>query len=127
MYWHGLGYVFVSAVVFLSLSPPPDIPLEDIPWIDKVSHFLAYGFLMLWFAQLYVRTVFWVLATLFFVMGVSLEVAQSLTDDRFFEVADMVANGVGVGFGWFAACAGLNSLFEAFEKYFVKNGRDEKI
>ena len=127
MYWHGLGYVFVSAVVFLSLSPPPDIPLEDIPWIDKVFHFLAYGFLMLWFAQLYVRTVFWVLATLFFVMGVSLEVAQSLTDDRFFEVADMVANGMGVGFGWFAACAGLNSFFETFEKCFVKNGRDEKI
>jgi len=127
MYWHGLGYVFVSAVVFLSLSSPPDISLEDIPWIDKVCHFLAYGFLMLWFAQLYVRTIFWVLATLFFVMGVSLEVAQSLTEDRFFEVADMVANGVGVGFGWFAASAGLNSLFQAFEKCFVKNGRDEKI
>jgi len=50
-----------------------------------------------------------------------------LTDDRFFEVADMMANGVGIGFSWFAACAGLNSLLDSFEKCFVKNGRDERI
>lgn len=120
MYWHSLGYAFVGVVIFLSLGPPPEFPFGDILWIDKFSHFLAYGFLMLWFAQLYTRTVFWVIATVFFVMGVGLEVAQSLTDDRFFEVADLIANGVGVGCAWVAASAGFNSFLDAFEKRFFE-------
>lgn len=111
----------MSAVVYLSLGPVPDLLLEDILWMDKFFHSLAYGFLMLWFAQLYTRTVFWVIATIFFVMGVGLEVAQTLTDDRVFEVADIAANGVGVGFGWGAACLGFNSLLNTFEKRFLNS------
>ena len=48
-----------------------------------------------------------------------MEVAQFLTDDRTFEVGDMVANGVGVGFGWASACCGCNSILDSFEKRFL--------
>ena len=121
VYWHRIGYVLVGAVVVLSLISPPDIPLWDTPWTDKLFHFLAYGFLMLWFAQLYTRTVFWIIATVFFSMGIGLEVAQTLTDDRFFGVMDMVANGVGVASGWAAACARFDSLLDIVEKRLLKS------
>ena len=119
VYWQTLGYLLVCAVVYLSLGPPPDISPDDIPGLDKFFHFLAYSFLMLWFAQLHSRTVFWLIAALFFAMGAGMEVAQFLTDDRTFEVGDMVANGVGVGFGWASACLGGNSILDSFEKRFL--------
>ena len=111
-----MGYLSVVLVVISSLGPPPDFEFEDFDLRDKFLHFLAYGFLMLWFAQLYTRTVYWVLAVIFCMIGVGLEMAQSLTDDRFFEFGDMVANSVGVGFSWAVASAGFNTALEKIEK-----------
>jgi hypothetical protein len=36
-------------------------------------------------------------------LGIGLEYAQMLTDTRTFQVADMVADGIGVALGWLAA------------------------
>ena len=54
-------------------------------------------------------------------MGIGLELAQTLTDDRSFEVMDMVANGVGVGGGWFAAYIRFDSLLDILEKHWLKS------
>lgn len=113
------GYLLVGAVVYLSLGPPPAVSPDDIHGIDKFFHFLAYFFLMLWFAQLHPRTFFWLIAALFFAMGSGIELAQLLTDDRTFEIGDMVANAVGVGFGWASACLGGNSILDSLEKRFL--------
>ena len=52
-------------------------------------------------------------------MGSGIELAQLLTDDRTFEIGDMVANAVGVGFGWASACLGGNLILDSLEKRFL--------
>ena len=50
--WLAVGWAMVAGIVWLSLTPSP--PKVDFEQSDKVGHFLAYGSLMFWFAQLYV-------------------------------------------------------------------------
>ena len=101
-FWRAIGFALIAGVIWQSLTPHPlDI---DVPQGDKVGHFLAYGVLMFWFAQLS-----WAhrerirYAAGFVALGIALEFAQRLTGYRVFEIADMAANAVGVLFGWFAS------------------------
>ena len=50
--WLVLGWAMVAVIIWLSLTPSP--PKVDFEHSDKVGHFLAYGSLMFWFAQLYI-------------------------------------------------------------------------
>lgn len=44
----GLFLVLLAAILFLTLMPaPPHVLLDDLPWGDKIEHFLAFGGLML--------------------------------------------------------------------------------
>src|SRR5690349_16906989 len=97
--WLAAGWLLVLAIIYLSLTPHPiDIPVEQG---DKIGHLLAYGALMLWFAQVYVKKrQRIVVAAASIALGVGLEFAQLLTDTRMFEVADMLADGTGVLIGW---------------------------
>lgn len=101
--WFALGVLWIAIVIILSLMPNPPDPLS-FEQSDKLSHFLAYGWLMLWFCQLYsgaARRWGWALA--FVTLGVGLEFLQSLTPDRTYEVLDMAANSGGVLLGWLLA------------------------
>ena len=100
--WICMGWVIVLLIVYLSLTPRP-IPLPGEQG-DKFGHALAYGVLMLWFAQLYLdeRRRF-VVATLCVALGIALEFAQLYTETRMFSIADMAADGIGVVLGWLAA------------------------
>jgi VanZ family protein len=94
----GAWCVLVSIVV-LSVMPSP--PSADFESGDKVGHLLAYGVLMSWFASLYpARRP--LLAIAFIGLGVALEFVQGALGYRTFEIADMVANTVGVLLGWAA-------------------------
>jgi VanZ family protein len=77
----------------------------------------AYTTLMVWFAWLYpnLRTRL-VYAAGFLVFGIALEFAQSLTDYRTFELADMAADTVGVALGWIAALPPLPNLLVLTER-----------
>jgi VanZ family protein len=88
----------VGAVVWLSLTPAP--PQVDFAQGDKVGHFLSYGMLMLWFAQLYRRRSRLLYAAGFVAMGIGLEFCQGLLGYRTYEVFDVYANSLGVLFGW---------------------------
>ncbi|HEY7238608.1 MAG TPA: VanZ family protein [Burkholderiales bacterium] len=100
--WLAVGWAMVAAIVWLSLTPSP--PKVDFEQSDKVGHFLAYGGVMFWFAQLYVeRKARLGYAAGFVAMGVSLEFIQGWTGYRDFELYDMLADGVGVALGWAAA------------------------
>ena len=100
--WLAVGWAMVAGIVWLSLTPSP--PKVDFEQSDKVGHFLAYGSLMFWFAQLYVaRRTTLAYAFGFAAMGVALEFIQGWTGYRDFEVYDMLANGTGVALGWAAA------------------------
>lgn len=46
--WLGMGWAFVVLVIYLSLNPDP-IDAGRVEGV-KVGHFIAYGWLMLWFA-----------------------------------------------------------------------------
>ena len=100
--WLWIGWAVVLSVVYLSLTPQRiSLPIAQG---DKVGHLAAYAALMLWFAQLYSsanRRL--TLAGAFLALGIGLEFAQLLTDTRTFEIADMLADGVGVAIGWLVA------------------------
>jgi VanZ family protein len=96
-----LGFLLVAAVVYLSLTPHPiEVPVEQG---DKYGHIVAYSTLMIWFATIYhaVRERIG-LAVAFILLGIALEFLQRLTGYRTFDIADMVAGGVGVVLGWLA-------------------------
>jgi len=100
--WLAVGWIGVAVVIYLSLAPaPPQIDLEQG---DKLQHLIAYGSLMLWFAQ--VRTGAAerrATALLLLALGIGLELAQGLTGYREMSVADAAANAAGVALGWLAA------------------------
>jgi VanZ family protein len=91
----------VATVVWLSLTPEP--PTLDFRESDKVGHFVAYGALMFWFCQLYVKRIRLCYAAGFVAMGIGLEFVQGALGYRTYEVFDMYANALGVLLGWAAA------------------------
>jgi VanZ family protein len=96
------GWAWAGAIVWLSLTPAP--PEVDISEGDKIGHFLGYGLLMFWFAQLYAKRRTRVAYALGFIaMGVGLEFLQAQLGYRSFDLFDMYANTVGVLLGWAAA------------------------
>jgi len=93
------GWLWAAAIVFLSLTPsPPDTGVEHG---DKLGHLLAYGLLMFWFCFLYrYRYTRLAYGIGWIALGIALEFAQGATGYRSFEVADMMANSLGVLLGW---------------------------
>jgi len=110
-----MGWAWVVVVIFISLTPNPPEPVRF--WnADKLEHALAYGLLMLWFAQIFSRHMSRLLtAGLLILLGVSLEILQSFTGYRFFEVADMIANTTGVLLGWVWSRTGAGRIYAALE------------
>ncbi|WP_407353060.1 VanZ family protein [Luteimonas sp. R10] len=97
--WAGLWCAAVSAVVVLSLAPPP--PMPPVDGGDKFGHFIAYFVLAAGAVQLYARWPSLLGAGIGLVlMGVGLEYAQgALTETRQMERADALANTLGVAAG----------------------------
>ena len=89
----------VGFIIVGSLVPPP--AQLDMVHYDKANHLIIYAVLMGWFTQLIgVRKLQFAYMLGFFSMGAGLEFLQAQTSYRSFELADMVANGVGVFIGW---------------------------
>lgn len=111
MLWLFLGWLWVTVVIYLSLTPHPPEPLHF--WnADKLEHALAYGLLMLWFCQVYIRrSSRRVLAVLLIAMGIMIEYLQGETGYRTFDYADMLANATGVLVGWAWARTALGRVF----------------
>ena len=109
--WIIVGWVGVIAVIVLSLipSPPQLLPVDQG---DKLEHMLAFGSLMFWFAQVYVRRCGRLTtAGLLTGLGVAIEIAQGDTGYRTFEYADMGADCVGIFIGWLLAPPRLPNLY----------------
>lgn len=97
--WIILGWLLVLTVIYLSLTPKP--PPTGMNFGDKIGHFAAYASLMGWWHQIDRNA--YRLALIFVLMGLTLEILQSLSGFRQGDIFDMAANTVGVGIGWFAA------------------------
>ena len=97
--WLVIGYLLIAFVVFETLTTSP-VGI-DVPFGDKYMHTVGYFILMGWFVQIYQSRkmrIFW--GVFFITMGVSLEFLQELGGVRYFEVNDMLANGLGVVIAW---------------------------
>ncbi len=115
--WQGLGWLMVCAVIWLSLTPtPPQPPLYWLSW-DKANHLIAYGTLMYWFAQAFVRHWRW---PLFLVaLGLALEVLQGLGGVRSLDGFDMLANTLGVFLGYWLATTFLGRAVASVDRLLV--------
>ena len=115
--WLLLGWGMVFSVAVLSLVPL-DIDLSHNR--DKFAHFIAYGSMTFWFAMLFPgRARQLAIALGFAAMGVAIEFLQRMTGYRTFDVADMVANGIGVAIGWGLALTSLARALEWAERLLV--------
>ncbi|HEX5128613.1 MAG TPA: VanZ family protein, partial [Usitatibacter sp.] len=113
--WLAIGFGLVALVIYLSLTPKP-IDAGSVGEV-KVGHFIAYGVLMLWFAQLYgsFRARLALFAA-FVLLGVGLEFAQSLTTYRSFSPSDMLDNAIGALTGFALAGTPLGSALTRIER-----------
>ena len=109
--WLALGWLIVAAIVYFSLFKL--VVATDIEGGDKLHHFLAYGGLMAWWAQLYLsRAARLKLALAFIALGGAMELAQGLTPDRYPEWLDLAANTAGVLLGWLASPPRLPNFYQ---------------
>jgi VanZ family protein len=94
--WLGVGWTAVVLAVVVSLVPTHRLP-QPPNVSDKVEHFVAYFLLSLWFAGIYPRAKYWIIALGLGVMGVLIEFAQgSMGYGRYADVRDVVANCAGL-------------------------------
>jgi hypothetical protein len=113
--WFATGVGFICLVIYLSLTPSPII-IDSVDGI-KTGHFIAYSWLMLWFAQIYPSwraRAAWGLG--FVLMGVALEYAQAMTGYRHFAYTDMRDNAFGVTAGFLVAWTRIGGLFDRFNR-----------
>ena len=93
-FWSGLGWLLVASVIIGSLIPGRTLDVVDVD--DKVMHSTAYFVLMVWFAGVYPRTVYPIIAAVLLVLGFSLDLLQRLTETRSFDWYDVAMNCMGV-------------------------------
>ena len=90
--WFGLGFIGLLALGVVSLIPAPDLGGND-----KTGHFIAYAMLSAWFSLLVEqRKSLWSILFGLIACGLFLEFLQGLTSYRSGDLADAVANSLGV-------------------------------
>ena len=91
-FWFLLAYLFLLVLGILSLIPAPDIGGSD-----KIAHFAAYALVSAWFSLLVEqRKSLWLITFGLIGYGLLLELLQSLTSYRQGDLADAIANSLGV-------------------------------
>ncbi len=116
--WIAIGWALVTAVVWLGLTPKlPEVGVLEFNQSDKMGHLLAYAVLMGWFTQLYHHTATRLrYAVGFTLLGVVVELLQGLGGARHFDIADMIANLLGVMVGWGLALTPLDRFLFRVER-----------
>jgi VanZ family protein len=94
--WLSLGWTAVVFAIVVSLAPAHRLP-QPPNISDKAEHFLAYLLLSLWFAGIYPRSRYWIIAIGLCVMGVLIEFAQgAMRYGRQADILDVLANSTGI-------------------------------
>ncbi|HEY9182216.1 MAG TPA: VanZ family protein, partial [Gammaproteobacteria bacterium] len=89
-WWAGLGWLLVLGVIVGSLLPGRALP--DVSMNDKFGHAAAYCVLMVWFAGLYPRRLYLLIAAVLLALGIGLDLLQGLTETRSLELLDIAAD-----------------------------------
>jgi VanZ family protein len=117
MFWSMLGWLLVVVVVMSSLLPGAAIPMDDY---DKFLHAGSYCVLMVWFAGVYTRRRYSIIAVTLIALGVMLDAMQAGIATRQFDLADILANVVGVGIGLALSVWILGGWCQWIERLFIK-------
>jgi VanZ family protein len=114
--WLALWWLALLLVVVVELLPAlllPQLPEGG----DKLEHLLGYGTLAFAAVQLFERRALWRVGLGLAALGMALEIAQgTLTTTRSFDLADELANTVGVLLGLATAFTPLRDLLPRVAK-----------
>lgn len=115
--WLVLGWVLTVLAIVASLVPIQQLPKP--PGVnDKMEHFAAYALLALWFAGIYPRSRYAVIAVGLFVLGIAIEWAQGAMHlGRQADLRDVVANSVGIAAGLTLALLWLGGWAQRVESW----------
>ena len=92
--WWSLGCLLALGVAAGSLTPSGILDIVSVS--DKIQHAFAYFVLMFWFSGLFRRERHWILAVAILAFGFGLELAQTGTSSRSFDLTDAAANAGGI-------------------------------
>jgi VanZ family protein len=110
-----LGLLYTAFIIWGELTPHPPQP-PALPFIDKWEHFIAYGLMMGWWGQLLESPRRrWQAALACIALGGLLEILQGLGGVRHMELADEVANSIGVFLGLAASHGRAGLLLQRLE------------
>jgi VanZ family protein len=107
-HWLPLTFALLAAIVTLSLTPLPELPLPEVDQGDKLHHLVAYAALAFPVSLAgppgWPR---WIVGFLLF--GAAIELVQPYAN-RYGEIADWAANAAGVTIGALAGRAAARRL-----------------
>ena len=95
--WALLGWGLLIVVAVGSVMPGGVMPERAVD--DKVVHAFSYFLLMIWFAGLYTRQRYAIIALMLLGFGAVLELVQARLPYRFFDPRDLLANAAGIVLG----------------------------
>jgi VanZ family protein len=117
--WLGLGWAAVVFAILICLLPVSQLPTVDAS--DKAEHFTAYLLLSLWFAGIYPRARYWIIAIGLCVLGVTIEFAQGAMHlGRHADAKDVLANSTGIVAGLTLCWLGLGGWAQWVEALVTK-------
>lgn len=119
--WLVVGWLFIGLAIVASLVPAQALPKP--PGInDKMEHMAAYALLSLWFAGIYPRSRYAIIAAGLFVLGIVIEWAQGAMHlGRQADVRDVIANSVGIAAGLTLALLWLGGWAQRVESWTKKS------
>lgn len=117
--WLGLGWLAVGFAIVVCLLPIDKLP-QPPTLNDKTEHFLAYFLLSTWFAGIYPRSRYWVIALGLAGLGVLIELAQgAMHMGRQADVMDVLANCTGMLVGLLVSWFWLGGWAQRLESLFI--------
>jgi VanZ family protein len=109
-------------LIYESLTPSP-LHLPDVVFADKLTHFLVYAWIMLWFGFIYSPgKKYFLLGLSLILLGVTLELLQGAGGYRSMEVSDASLNALGVFAGGLLAHTRLSSALLWAERMIYRSG-----
>jgi len=121
-YWLAGGWLLV--LLAIAMSVVPGLPTFTVQYSDKIFHAASYFILMAWFAGIYLRSRYWLIALALAVLGIGLEFGQTLFPYRFFDPWDIAANITGVAIAWLLALNGMSNWCQLLEQRIDPSGED---
>jgi VanZ family protein len=114
--WLVIGWVMIVFAIVASLAPSHKLPVTGVS--DKLEHALAYTVLAVWFAGIYPRSRYVIIAISLFVMGLLIEWAQGAMNlGRQSDFRDLIANSLGIAFGFALALTWLGGWAQRLEAW----------